>query len=355
VRLISFEAPITMGMKVLIADDDPMALKLLEHHLAGAGYEIVTATNGRDALHVVQEDGPAMIISDLHMPELNGLELCRHIRGFEGYQWTYIILLTGHGDESAMLGAFEAGADDYLTKPFNKRELLARLRAGERIVQLEQDLATKTRQIFRSKAELEIAYQRIAKANERLVEMARTDDLTGLANRLAGMATLHQFWRESCERRQPLACIMIDIDHFKHINDTRGHGPGDTVLAQTGQAIRDCARRGEQVFRFGGEEFLVLCPGATAAMAAVAAERFRRTVEELAIERDSLTLRLTISLGVSERSREMEDADEMLKAADDALYAAKHHGRNTVRIAPTAPHPLAADEDPPDIDAIDAA
>jgi diguanylate cyclase (GGDEF)-like protein len=344
-----------MGTKILIADDDSTALRLLEHQLTGAGYEIITATNGRDALYAVQEDAPEMIISDLHMPELNGLELCRHIRSFEGYHWTYIILLTGHGDESAMLGAFDAGADDYLTKPFNKRELLARLRAGERIVQLEQDLASKTRQIFQSKAELEVAYQRLAKANERLVEMARTDELTGLANRRAGMAALHELWRESCDRRQPLACIMIDIDHFKHINDTHGHGHGDIVLAQTGHAIRNGARRGEQVFRFGGEEFLVLCPGATAAMAATAAERFRCTVESLTIQRDGLSLSLTISLGVAERSPEMDGADDLLKAADDALYAAKHRGRNTLSVAPTVPHPLAIDEDPPDVDATDAA
>jgi diguanylate cyclase (GGDEF)-like protein len=169
------------------------------------------------------------------------------------------------------------------------------------------------------------------------------------------MAALHKLWSESCDRRQPLACIMLDLDHFKHINDSYGHAQGDAVLAEVGRAIREGARRDEQVFRFGGEEFFVLCPSATAAMAVTAAERFRRTVEALTIERDELTLHLTISLGVAERLPEMECADDLLKAADDALYDAKHAGRNTVRVAPTLPHPLAMNEDPPGIDSSNVA
>ncbi|MBT8484576.1 MAG: diguanylate cyclase [Phycisphaerales bacterium] len=340
-----------MNRTILIADDDPVALRMLEHQLTEAGYDVLTASDGREALQMMLRDNPPMLITDWHMPELSGLELVGRCRSREEFGWVYTIVLTSQSDDDLVVEAFEAGADDYLCKPVNQRELIARIRAGERIVDLERDIAKKTREIFRNNAELEVAYRKLAMANEKLQHMARTDELTDLGNRRAALTAMEQKWDEIEDTWIPMAVVILDLDHFKAINDTYGHDIGDLVLSETAALLRANTRSSEEVFRMGGEEFVLFCPQANASMAAVAAERMRAAVMENVFERDDVTLRITVSLGVAERTPEMECLDDLLKAADDALYAAKDAGRNCVRIAPTGPLPLpptAEDEDTPE-------
>ena len=210
-------------------------------------------------------------------------------------------------------------------------------RAGERIVDLERDLARKTREIFRNNAELEVAYRKLALANDKLQHMARTDELTGLGNRRAALTAMQEKWDEIEETWIPMAVVVLDLDHFKSINDTYGHDVGDLILAETARLLRENTRATEEVFRMGGEEFVLFCPQANASMAAVAAERMRAAMNEHVFERDGISFQVTVSLGVAERGPQMKGLDQLIKAADDALYAAKDAGRNCVRLAPCDP------------------
>ncbi|UCD74183.1 MAG: diguanylate cyclase [Phycisphaerales bacterium] len=323
-----------MKRTALIVDDSPSALKLIQHYLVQSDYKIVTASNGREAVRKALEVGPDLIITDWDMPEMDGRELCRAVRENDGFGVVYIIVVTGHGTEDRLVEAFEAGADDYLAKPISQSELLARLRAGERIINLEADLTLTKREIVRSNAELEVAVNLLKEANEQLHRSAITDALTGLPNRRAGLEQLQRQWAGANRIGSPLACIMVDIDHFKRVNDTHGHGVGDFVLLRTGQALRSAVRNDEMVCRIGGEEFLVICESATVKMAAVAAERLRSSIEELVMEYKDLSMKVTISLGVAQRTAEMAGVDDLLNAADAALYHAKNRGRNCVCTAP---------------------
>jgi len=319
-----------MARRVLIVDDDPMMLKLLEKHLTSGGYEVVSAADGAEALHVVLSEGPSIVITDWMMPEMGGLELCRAIRSAEGIGFVYVIVLTAHADKSRLVEAFEAGADDFLSKPPNRSELLARLNAGVRILELEADLTKERLAVHKANAELTIL-------NSKLERMATTDALTGLANRREAMTQLAHHWSIAERHNRPLSCIMLDIDRFKSFNDTYGHDVGDVVLRETAEAFRRSARAGEPVCRLGGEEFLVLCPDTTAPVAAAGAQRLRQAVESNLVRCNGLELTVTVSAGVAERSEACNTPDDLLKHADDALYQAKRAGRNRVCTATASP------------------
>lgn len=314
--------------RVLIVDDDADSVALVSRHLTGAGYEILTASSGDEAMKILASEGAPIVVTDWKMPGMSGLDLCRAIRDREGIGFAYVIILTAETGEDQLVEAFERGADDYLTKPFNRRELLARIRAGERIIQLRRDLEGRQWEVHRINAEMSIAHTKLAEANEQLNRLATTDELTGLLNRREAMSRLAGFWSASVRRQSPLACISLDIDHFKDFNDMYGHAIGDTVLRAVAEALRSAVRSAEPVCRIGGEEFLILCPDATEAQAAMSAERLRETVEQLIVRVDKLQLVVTVSLGVAERRRTMTVPDELLRIADDALYAAKNAGRN---------------------------
>ncbi|HVP12485.1 MAG TPA: diguanylate cyclase [Phycisphaerae bacterium] len=316
--------------KVLIVDDDPAMLRLLEKFLADAAYEVLKAADGQEALRVVLGEAPPIVITDWTMPGMDGVQLSRALREHEGVRFVYIILLTAHSEHGRLVEAFEAGVDDFLTKPVRSPELLARVRAGEHIARLEEDLAKRTREIHRLNAEMAITNEKLALANDKLKRMATTDELTGLLNRREAMHRLQELW--SCQDRfgQPFSCIMLDVDHFKRFNDMHGHAVGDMVLRETGIILRESSRTTDIVCRVGGEEFLVLCPNVGAPGAEVCAEHLRAAVETHDFRHEGKTLRVTISLGVAERQQHMVRIDDLLKAADAALYAAKDAGRNRV-------------------------
>ncbi len=310
---------------VLVAEDDRATLMLLERHLQSSGYRVLTASNGAEAMRVLLAHGPQIVVTDWMMPEMDGLELCRAIREHEGAGFVYTIILTALSDEDRLVEAFDAGADDFLVKPFNRKELLARIRAGDRIVRLEHDLAARTREMHLQNAQLAIV-------NDKLNTMAITDELTGLFNRRAAMDRLRDHWAGSSRHGQPLTCISLDIDHFKAINDAHGHDFGDVVLREVANVLLNTVRVGESCCRVGGEEFLVICPSTTAEMGGRAAERLRAAVERREIRHHNTVLGVTMSLGVAERVVGMEAMDDMLKAADEALYTAKRSGRNRVQL-----------------------
>ncbi|MFQ5462628.1 MAG: diguanylate cyclase [Phycisphaerae bacterium] len=316
--------------KLLIVERDTMEVARLGRLLGETDFEILTASNGAEALRILFAQGCQMVISTFDMPEMNGLELCRAIRESEGAGFVYFVLLASPSDSNVLTEAFDAGVDDYLSRPLKPQELLARLKAGTRALVLEDDLATQHLTLHKANAELAIL-------NQKFQELATTDELTGLHNRREAIGRLKEHWSTAQRHDLPLACIMIDIDHFKQCNDTYGHNVGDVVLRAVARVLKKTARAGEAVFRIGGEEFLVVCPGATAKEAAEGAERMRFAVESNRIDVGDTELTVTISVGVAERTPHTIHSDDLLKAADEALYQAKHFGRNLVCVAPKMP------------------
>ncbi|HEY8554806.1 MAG TPA: diguanylate cyclase [Burkholderiales bacterium] len=312
-------------LRILVVDDDKSVLMMLEKVLTNAGYRVFTAANGREALHTAMECRPQLIVADWLMPEMDGLEFCRALRNTKIGRGVYMVLLTGVEDDARLVEAFEAGVDDYVLKPINPKMLLARLRAGERVVRLQNEVESDREQIRRVAAEL-------AMSNRRLQEAALLDPLTGIPNRRYAMDRIQQEWSAAERAGRPLACMLIDVDHFKRINDTHGHDVGDLVLQRVAEVLKQTARTQDVICRIGGEEFLVVCPDADASAAAQCAERLRQAVNAMRIEVAASTLQITISVGVAAMEPAMTGPESMIKAADQAVYAAKQAGRNRICI-----------------------
>jgi len=293
-------------MKILIAEDDPISRFVLEANLLKWGYEVLVASDGGEAWEIIQQpESPSLIISDWMMPRMDGLALCREIRNMEKSEYIYFIILTAKGEKKNIIEGLEAGADDFLTKPFNQEELKYRIRIGERIINLER----------------------------RIMELANTDPLTGLLNRRAFMERMGPEMSRAQRDKKPLSLILTDIDHFKSVNDTHGHQAGDLVLQRFGGQLTTSARPYDFVGRYGGEEFVVCLPGADGRQADSVAERMRRQIEdmEIMLPDDSRSIRITASFGTAFYSIEFgEHIDLLIKRADDALYLAKNKGRNCV-------------------------
>lgn len=299
-------------MKVLVAEDEPISRHRLITFLKKWGYEVQVARDGAEALHMLDEPGsPKLAILDRMMPHVNGLDVCRAVREAGREPYVYMILLTGQGRQEEIIEGFEAGADDYIKKPFESQELKARLRTGARIVELQEELIA---------------------ARERLREEAMHDSLTGLLNRAAFFTIFGQEVARSRRRDAPLALIMADVDHFKAINDRYGHVAGDAVLREVAKRLRIALRSSDLVGRYGGEEFVVLVPACDIRQALAMAERIRQSVSASPIEVPGASVQTTISVGVA-GTDDMDVAEELLKRADQALYRAKHAGRNKVELA----------------------
>lgn len=323
-------APDVMGegqqqfpLRILVVDDSTAILNLLEKMLAFAGHTVITARNGKEGLEKALEWQPQLIITDWVMPEMDGLALCKSLRESKAGRMMYIIMLTVLEDEEKLVEAFEAGADDYIIKPFSERALKARLRAGQRVVQLQEEILLEREDVRRSAAELAVT-------NQRLLEAALTDSLTQLPNRRYGLERFDQEWASSIRRERPLSCMLLDIDRFKQINDTHGHDVGDAVLRHSAKLLKHALRKEDVACRLGGEEFLVICPEADLRSTALAAERIRKTFEGATFEQDGKPVKLTVSIGVAGRDAGMASVEVLLKMADQALYTAKQAGRNRV-------------------------
>lgn len=310
------------GLRVLLVDDDPASLAMLKGLLGDVlGHRVFTATNGQEALALAIEAMPQVVVTDWLMPVMDGIELCRALRTTEWGRTIYVIMLTDGESEKEIIEAFEVGIDDYLAKPVNAGALRARFRAAWHYVKLLEAWARDRAQLKQFTAELAIS-------NRRLEHVALTDLLTDLPNRRSGMHALDQAWQGAARTAQPLAVLVIDIDHFKQVNDSHGHAIGDIVLKAVAKAIQDSARKNDSICRMGGEEFLLVCGNADLTAAFLAAERLRKTVGALTVRVGGAEIRTTVSIGVAGKEPDMPDAEALVNVADQGLYRAKHAGRD---------------------------
>ena len=314
--------PARRGLRILAVDDDAASLRLLTTHLERDGHQVTNASNGREALRMALEQQAQMVVSDWMMPELDGIQLCRSLRSTADGQGIYILLVTGREDEDRIVEAFTAGADEYVVKPFNPRILLARVRAGQRMIELRE-------QVEADRAERQRQLSRLAVLNRKLQSAAMTDVLTRLPNRRYALERLEQELLSARRGGHALSVMMIDIDHFKEVNDRFGHDAGDAVLRETASILRRTVRRTDVACRLGGEEFLVICTGSDLSSCARTAERVRGAVEESRLPAQ-MGSGITVSMGVAVLEAHHRNVDDLLKAADQRVYAAKAAGRNLV-------------------------
>lgn len=309
--------------KILIAEDDPVSRRVLQTFLVKWGYEVVVAEDGTQALAILErQDFPRLAVLDWMMPGLEGTQVCERIRKQPNRAYVYILLLTARSQKEDILKGLESGADDYLTKPFDAKELRARLLVGQRILSLQNHLI---------------------EAREELLFQATHDALTGLANRGVILEALHRERARQLREGGSFGIVMADLDHFKYVNDKHGHLIGDAVLQELARRMRATVRPYDVVGRYGGEEFLIVVPSSDVSGTLGLAERIRKSVEERPVRTEAGEIHMTVSLGVAVADPAIPlDAQELLQVADDALYRAKELGRNRCELGtpaePTGSH-----------------
>jgi two-component system cell cycle response regulator len=299
-------------MKVLIADDEPIQQLLLETLLTKWGHEVIRAKNGEEAFLILQrEQPPRAAILDWMMPGMDGVRICRELRALPKHPYIYILLLTAKDQRKDLVEAFQAGVDDFLAKPVNPEELKARLHAGERILDLEEQLVA---------------------ANQALLLKATHDSLTGLLNRGAIVDVLLRELARALREKGSVGVILADIDHFKKINDSLGHQAGDRVLIELSRKMHSSVRVYESVGRYGGEEFLMVLPGCNLEDTRARAEQIRLLINDHDLKMSQGSIPISISAGITVASG-IAEYQEVLQRADAALYRAKAGGRNRVEVA----------------------
>ncbi|PXF57727.1 MAG: diguanylate cyclase response regulator [Deltaproteobacteria bacterium] len=303
-------------MKVLIAEDENISRMVLAKALANHGYEVLQAHDGQEAWDVFQKEKEDIHIAilDWQMPRMDGIELCQKIKDASLSHYVYVIFLTGKKDIDSIVEGLERGADDYLPKPFDRRELLSRLKVGLRLIEFEKALR---------------------EANVKLHALAITDGLTGISNRRAIFERLRSEISRAVRENSPFCLIMLDIDHFKKVNDIYGHSAGDKVLVEIVNRIKSELRPHDDIGRYGGEEFMVGISKTDSKISRVIAERLRTCICETPFQIEGGKIDVSISLGVVDfmpsRDHDINDLLEaMIKAVDIALYKAKEAGRNRV-------------------------
>ena len=303
--------------KILVVDDHEDNVEVLRARLEARGYEVEGAMDGQSALDTVLVFCPDLILLDVMMPDMDGLEVVRRLKANKDLPFIPVIMQTALDSTERMVAGLEAGADDYVTKPINFAELEARVRSLLRIKKLQQEVADREREL--------------SQMNDRLLHISLTDGLTQVDNRRSLEQRLHEMFEHSLRLHEPISCVMCDIDHFKKVNDTYGHAAGDDILKQFAAILKEEAREIDRVGRYGGEEFLILLPGTVLDSAVTFAERVRAHVDANTFTFEGGTLKKSVSLGVASWPHpRIQGREGMLKAADDALYVAKEMGRNRV-------------------------
>ncbi len=315
--LLGEPTPASLPLRVVVAEDDAASRLLLQRFLAQWGFECEVATDGNEAWQLLQsKDVPTIAVFDWMMPGIEGVELCRRLRRLARQHYTYVLLLTGKTGKQDVIEGLGAGADDYVSKPFNPKELQARLLVAQRIITFQEQLIA---------------------TREQLRVQATHDYLTRLLNRAGIMEALSQEMNRSLRREGKFSVILADIDHFKKINDTYGHATGDQVLREVAARMKASLRSYDVAGRYGGEEFLMIIPDSDEESAFHVAEKVRKAVCSTPIESLGGDRTATISLGVSCSSAGIS-ADALLSSADTALYQAKSMGRNCVQSASQVQH-----------------
>jgi diguanylate cyclase (GGDEF)-like protein len=294
---------------ILVVDDVPRNLQLVVEILDRAGYMTTFATGGKQALERLKNCQPDLLLLDLMMPEMSGLEVCERIRTESLAPDLPIIFLTASNERDHLLQAFDKGAMDYINKPFYAPELLARVKTHLLLKQAQD--------------ELKEAYQQ-------LEAIARLDPLTGLANRRAIAAFCEAEFARTHRYGDEFAVMMIDLDHFKQVNDQYGHHCGDECLKLIAQILRENLRETDRIGRFGGEEFVAILPATTLEQALILGERLRHQVVHLCPKLDNQTIYLSVSIGIASYCKSDSNMEDTLRRADNALYDAKAQGRNRV-------------------------
>jgi diguanylate cyclase (GGDEF)-like protein len=302
-------------MRILVAEDDSITRRLLQAHLLKWGHELSVCVTGDEAWDILSREGaPRLAVLDWMMPGKDGVTICRELRRLTNRAYTYIILLTARTRKEDVIEGLEAGADDYIVKPFDAHELQVRIRAGVRIIGLQEELEA-------SLANLE--YQ------------AAHDNLTGLWNRKAILDILAREMERADRENSILGVAISDLDHFKRINDSYGHLAGDAVLREVAARIGAAMRPYDSAGRYGGEEFLLVCPGCKLDDVRSLAERLRQVVHDTTVKTSEGLIKVTMSFGVSCYSGGRDgDANRVIRSADQALFKAKDRGRNRVETSP---------------------
>ena len=302
-------------MKLLLAEDDLLQRKVLERVLSRAGHEVHTVTEGLEALRSILAGEFNFLITDWDMPGMDGATLCQRVRAAQLPEYVYILMVTGHTTEADLLAAFEAGADDFVKKPASEPELLARVKAGGRLIESERALSAALAQVQR---------------------LSVTDALTGIYNRRYLNEQLPREIERAQRYHRPLSIIMADLDCFKQINDLHGHASGDQVLERFADHVRSAFRASSDwIARYGGEEFVIVLPEVEIGQAARVAEKIRYQCESVGMNTSAGQHRVTASFGVSAlvaQSEGASPAEALLRRADDALYRSKRAGRNRITL-----------------------
>jgi diguanylate cyclase (GGDEF)-like protein len=294
-------------MKILLADDEPIARTMLEHWLTGWGYVVTPVKDGEAALEALRADPEIRLaVVDWVMPKLDGITVCRKIRSGPSEPYIYLVLLTARDNKADIVAGLDAGADDYLIKPCNPLELKVRLRAGRRVVELQEQLVS---------------------ARESLRFEAMHDSLTGLLNRRAILEQLDRELLRAARRGAPVAVALADVDHFKSINDAYGHSTGDAVLREVARRTKTCVRAYDSIGRFGGEEVLCVLPECGADVALGIAERIGVVLKQSPIPTPDSSVPITLCSGVASTEQlPGATAEQLMRAADVALTRAKRAG-----------------------------
>ena len=300
-------------MRILLAEDDPVSLQVLRLTLEKAGHELTCVSDGDEAWQMLlRPDCPPLAILDWMMPGIDGTDLCRRVRALGKANYTYMILLTARSQGADLIEGLNAGADDFVAKPFRHDELHARIRTAARILDLQDQLLASNRELERR---------------------ATHDGLTGVYNRTAIMELLgKELQRSMRSGGLPLCTVLMDSDHFKRINETYGHQAGDAVLCEITRRIEEVMRPYDVLGRYGGEEFLFVLSNCDAVQGRAVAERIRGACGDTPVQIGEHRIPVTVSMGVAEAGTAGVSVDELIFRADMVLYKAKAEGRNQVKV-----------------------
>ena len=301
--------------EILLVEDDKLQGKTTKDYLESSGYKVIWVEDGKSAIKTVKSRDIDLIVLDFILPDMNGNEVCRWLKLNQDTKGIPIIMLTAQSSTTDKVASLTAGADDHLTKPYNESELNARIYACMRTKALQDELRTKNRQLEEVLSKVEL--------------LAITDPLTQLFNRRHFESVIESEFASTARYKSPASCLMIDVDHFKSVNDEFGHRSGDTVLKELSQIIRSCLRKVDTVARWGGEEFTVLLPRTKKEDAFRAASRILQSIADYKFP--DISKQITVSIGIASiPDPEIDSAEKLVDASDSAMYEAKEKGRNQI-------------------------